>query len=123
MLVICGQDLLFVIIVNRWQQSPSFQHMRSSPRPQQRHFRLILGNFIHSNSDENRKTPQLKAFWQWEGSGQLYCNVNRKSLKRKSQFPYLLKWKSSLSKPLDLVLFLQPFCPVKSEEDQNCHIR
>lgn len=79
MFVIRGHDLLFVIIVNRWQQSPSFQHVKSSPRPQQRHFRLILGNFIHSNSDEKRKTPQLKAFWQREGSGQLYCNVNRKA--------------------------------------------
>lgn len=79
MLVMCGQDLLFVIVVNRWQQSPSFQHVKSSPRPQQRHFRLILGNFIHSQSDETRKTPQLKAFWPWEGSGQLYCNVNRKA--------------------------------------------
>lgn len=75
-LVICRQDLLFVIIVNRWQQSPSFQHVKSSPRPQQRHFRLILGNVIHSKSDEKRKTPQLKAFWWREGSGQLCCNMN-----------------------------------------------
>lgn len=60
-----SQDLLFAIIVNRWQQKPTLEWVKASRLAA---FDLSLEfqrtfNFVHFKHDEKMKVPHLKIVW------------------------------------------------------------